>query len=159
MRKIVISITFLALFSIACSSQNNTVSISSETSLGNKGERFETLQVEREKVLKEATLTPPSSEDSNPQVNSIGSFAFQSVKWNDVIYRLSEEEVQDIDIEIGVIEQYSNIEMDETPNNYSNFLKEGTKLWSLKGVDTNDAIAIQTDENVYQLLKNASLNK
>lgn len=163
MKKTVILLALLAFISVACSSQNNAASDNDQTSLGHTGAatRLEALPVERVKNLDKATPTPtPSlSEDSISETNSEQteqSFAFQSVKWNNVIYRLTNEEIEEVDSEIGEIENFSNIETYEEPGNNSNFLREGTKIWSVKGIDISDAIAIKVDKDVYRLLRAAS---
>lgn len=105
-------------------------------------------------------LENEQSEQPVEQKNVITSFAFQSVKWNDQLYKLTDEKLSEADIEldeaIGEIKHYSTLEAENIPNDYSNFLPEGTKLWAIKGIDSSEAIAVKHNNDSYMKFVKAS---
>jgi len=58
---------------------------------------------------------------------------------------MSDEEVKQIDQEIGQVTSYSDLE-GTFSGNFSNTFFKGTKYYSIKNVNTNEAIAIQTQD-------------
>ncbi|WP_342429506.1 hypothetical protein [Neobacillus sp. FSL H8-0543] len=81
---------------------------------------------------------------SNPLATS---WAYQFVVWQDYIYVVSEEVVTEIDKEIGKVTKYSD--MESLSGNFSNTFEKGTKYFSIKGVSTDEAIAIEESEGRY----------
>jgi hypothetical protein len=75
---------------------------------------------------------------------SFADWAYSFVEYDDYIYVISGENVKDIDKEIGQVTKYSDLE--GTYNgNFSNTYKKGTKYYSIKGISTETAIAV--DDN------------
>ena len=75
------------------------------------------------------------------------SWAYPFVVWDDHIYVVSEETVIDIEKVIGKVTKYSD--MEQYSGNFSNVFPKGTKYYSIKGIDTTIAIAIQTSDRHY----------
>jgi len=76
--------------------------------------------------------------------NSYAEWAYSFVVYDGYIYVISDEYVADIDNEIGQVTKYSDKE-DTYYGNFSNTYKKGTKYYSIKGVSTDLAIAV--DDN------------
>ncbi|MFD1739599.1 hypothetical protein ACFSCX_24250 [Bacillus salitolerans] len=70
------------------------------------------------------------------------------VVWNDYVYVITEEYVTDVETEIGQVTSYSD--MERKVGNFSNVYKEGTKYYSINGISTDEAIAVQLEGNLYQ---------
>ena len=75
------------------------------------------------------------------------SWAYPFVVWDDHIYVVSEETVLDVEKKIGKVTKYSD--MEPYSGNFSNVFPKGTKYYSIKGIDTTIAIAIQTNDGHY----------
>ena len=75
------------------------------------------------------------------------SWAYQFVVWDDHIYVVSEETVLDVEKKIGKVTKYSD--MYSYSGNFSNVFPKGTKYYSIKGIDTTIAIAVQTSDGHY----------
>ncbi|MFJ7667395.1 hypothetical protein ACIQXI_09810 [Lysinibacillus sp. NPDC097195] len=75
------------------------------------------------------------------------SWAYPFVVWDDYIYVVSDEYVENIDKVIGKVTKYSDMEQYE--GNFSNVYSKGTKYYSIKGIDTGTAIAIQEENGQY----------
>jgi hypothetical protein len=74
-------------------------------------------------------------------------WAYPFVVWQDYIYVVSEEYVTEVDKEIGKVTRYSD--MESLPGNFSNMFKKGTKYYSIKGISTDEAIAVEESEGRY----------
>ncbi|GAB0167736.1 hypothetical protein LSPCS325_11730 [Lysinibacillus sp. CTST325] len=66
------------------------------------------------------------------------------VVWDGYIYEISEEYVIEINEEIGQVTKHSD-EEGTYSGNFSNKYKKGTKYYSIKGTNTDEAIAIEED--------------
>ena len=66
------------------------------------------------------------------------------VVWNDDMYEVGNEYVGEIDEEIGKVTRYSDKEGTYS-GNFSNKYSKGTKLYSIKGIHPDEAIAIEED--------------
>jgi hypothetical protein len=75
------------------------------------------------------------------------SWAYTFVVWQDYIYVVREEYVTEIDKKIGKVTKYSD--MESLSGNFSNMYKKGTKYYSIKGVSTDEAIAVEESEGRY----------
>lgn len=73
---------------------------------------------------------------------SFAEWAYSFVVYDGYIYVISDEYVAHIDKEIGQVTKYSDKE-GTYYGNFSNTYKKGTKYYSIKGVSTNLAIAIE----------------
>lgn len=76
------------------------------------------------------------------------------VIWNDHMYVTKTREtdielVSEVEEQIGTIAYYSDIEGKMYTNNFSNAFGEGTKLYKIKDVDTDEAIAVESDDGTY----------
>lgn len=77
------------------------------------------------------------------------SWAYPFVVWDGYIYVVNDEYVTEIDSEIGHVTKYSD--MEQYSGNFSNTYKKGTKYYSIEGVSTNEAIAIQDKDGKYKI--------
>ncbi|WP_045521062.1 hypothetical protein [Neobacillus niacini] len=75
------------------------------------------------------------------------SWAYPFVVWEDYIYVVSDEYVTEIDTEIGHVTMYSD--MKSYPGNFSNAFKKGTKYYSIKGISTEESLAIEESDGRY----------
>lgn len=70
-------------------------------------------------------------------------WAYPFVVWKGKMYEVTDEEVQEIGEQIGKVRRKAN----ETTGKYfgdaSNALPKGTKYYEIKGISTNEAIAVE----------------
>jgi hypothetical protein len=76
------------------------------------------------------------------------SWAYPFVVWDGYIYIVNDEYVTDIDKEIGQVTRYSD--MYQQPGNFSNVYEKGTKYYSIKGVSTDESIAVDDGNGNYK---------
>ena len=91
-------------------------------------------------------LTGCSKSGSN---NSNADWAYSFIVWDGYMYEISDEYVEDIEVEIGEVTSYSTME-GTYEGNFSNEYNKGTKYFSIDGVNTEEAIAIKEDEDKYR---------
>lgn len=91
----------------------------------------------------------PSSQESS------ADWAFPFVVWNEDIYEIQNEEVNksEIEDEICEVKHYSDFEGIYS-NGFSNEYAVGTKLYKIKGIDTAENIAIESEQGRYINAKN-----
>jgi hypothetical protein len=83
---------------------------------------------------------------------SIADWASSFVVYDQYIYEISDEYVTEIDEEIGRVTKYSD--MEGTYNgNFSNTFKKGTKYYSIKGVGTERAIAVDVNDKYVKAIR------
>lgn len=82
---------------------------------------------------------------SGPSAN----WAYSFVVWDGYTYVISDEYVESIDREIGHVTKYSGNE-GTYYGNFSNTYKKGTKYYSIKGISTDEAIAVKEDDGRYR---------
>ena len=75
------------------------------------------------------------------------SWVYPFVVWKDYIYVVSDEYVTEIESKIGQVTKYSD--MESYSGNFSNTFEKGTKYYSIKGISTDDAIAIEESNGRY----------
>ena len=75
------------------------------------------------------------------------SWAYPFVVWNDSVYVVSEETIDDVEKEIGKVTKYSD--MEQYGGNFSNVYPKGTKYYSIKGINTSVAIAVESSDGQY----------
>lgn len=80
---------------------------------------------------------------------SSADWAYSFVVWEDYIYQISDEDVQEVDEKIGEVTAYSDTE-GSYAGNFSNEYKKGTKYYSITGVSTEEAIAIKEEDGTYR---------
>lgn len=82
------------------------------------------------------------------------SWAYEFVKFNDVSYTLTEENLESGDIggEIGEVKEYLKSEKNP-PNFSSNVYKKGTKLFKINKVDSSNAIAVKLEDGTFKKLE------
>ncbi|RXJ04465.1 hypothetical protein DS745_03515 [Anaerobacillus alkaliphilus] len=83
-----------------------------------------------------------------PNKSLATSWAYPFVVWDGYIYVVTDEYVTEIDRKIGKVTKYSD--MERLSGNFSNAYKKGTKYYSIKGVSTDEAIAIQEKNGMYK---------
>jgi hypothetical protein len=76
------------------------------------------------------------------------SWANEFVVWHGYAYVVSDEYVTEIGIKIGHVTKYSD--MESYTGNFSNAYKKGTNYYSIKGISTNEAIAVQNKDGKYK---------
>ncbi|WP_082625460.1 hypothetical protein [Cytobacillus dafuensis] len=81
--------------------------------------------------------------------NSSADWSASFVVWDGYIYHLTDEYVDEIDGEIGVVTKYSDKEGTYS-GNFSNVYEKGTKYFAIKGINTEEAIAIQEEGGKYR---------
>jgi hypothetical protein len=84
----------------------------------------------------------------SPSKTSATSWAYSFVVWNGYIYEMTDEFVTDIEQEIGQVTKYSD--METYAGNFSNTYKKGTKYFSIQGISTDEAIAVEINEGKYK---------
>ncbi|MFS0864329.1 hypothetical protein [Fredinandcohnia sp. 179-A 10B2 NHS] len=76
------------------------------------------------------------------------SWAYYFVVWDGYIYVISEGDyVTEIGDEIGHVTRFSD--MEQYSGNFSNAYKKGTKYYSIDGVSTDQAIAVEESDGQY----------
>jgi hypothetical protein len=83
-----------------------------------------------------------------PTNASATKWAYSFVVWDGAVYVVKDELITEIDKEIGHVTIYSD--MSEYPGNFSNVYQKGTKYYSIKGISTNESIAVQIGEDTYK---------
>ncbi|WP_256759876.1 hypothetical protein [Cohnella sp. WQ 127256] len=83
-----------------------------------------------------------------PSKLSATSWANQFVVWHGYAYVVSDEYVTEIGSKIGHVTKYSD--MATYTGNFSNAYKKGTNYYSIKGISTDAAIAVQHKEGTYK---------
>lgn len=81
--------------------------------------------------------------------NSSADWAYSFVVWDDYIYQINDEYVLEVDEEIGEVTAYSDKE-GSYKGNFSNEYEKGTKYYSLPGISTDEAIAVQEENGKYR---------
>lgn len=79
---------------------------------------------------------------------SNADWAYSFVVWDGVIYVVNDEEVDQVDREIGIVTKYSDMEGTYS-GNFSNTYRRGTKYFSIVDISTDDAIAIEDEKGHY----------
>lgn len=79
----------------------------------------------------------------------ISSYPYPLIKWNNQVYRITTTNVIDVDEEIGEIMSYSTDETQEEADNFSNYYKIGTKIWSIHNAEENKEVAIEILPDIF----------
>lgn len=79
---------------------------------------------------------------------SSADWAYRFVVWDGFTYVVSDEFVNEVDKEIGHVTKYSDREGTYS-GNFSNTYYKGTKYFSIKGISTDEAIAILGKDGKY----------
>jgi hypothetical protein len=83
-----------------------------------------------------------------PSKSLATSWAYPFVVWDGYIYIVNDEYVTEVDEEIGQVTRYSD--MYQQPGNFSNVYEKGTKYYSIKGVNTDESIAVDDGNGNYK---------
>ncbi len=75
------------------------------------------------------------------------SWAYNFVVWEGYIYEITDEYVTDVDLEVGKVTAYSD--MESLSGNFSNTYEVGTKYYTINGVSSDEAIAIEEPDGKY----------
>lgn len=98
------------------------------------------------------------SQTKDKNINTGESWVSQGmVKWNHEIYIAGNEEVTKVEKQIGSIESSSSNETEEAPDNFSNEFLAGTKLFSIPGIKTENAIAVEVRDGYYVKAQNQKI--
>lgn len=89
-----------------------------------------------------AILLLSGCSNSNHNDNSSADWAFEFVVWDDYIYQLTDEYLENIDEKIGEVTKYSDMEGTYSEN-FSNTYEKGTKYYAIQGISTEKAIAVE----------------
>lgn len=76
-------------------------------------------------------------------------WAYRFVVWDGFVYVVSEEFVEEVDKKIGRVTKYNDREGTYS-GNFSNVYKKGTAYYSIQGVSTDEAIAIEEEDGKYK---------
>jgi len=79
---------------------------------------------------------------------SLADWAYAFVVWDGYVYVITDELVSEIDKEIGHVTKSSDREGTYS-GNFSNSYPKGTKYYSIQGISTDKAIAVQKDNGTY----------
>ncbi|TWT08061.1 hypothetical protein FQV26_09695 [Planococcus sp. CPCC 101016] len=77
------------------------------------------------------------------------SWVSSFVVWDGYIYQISDEYLDKVGEEIGEVTKYSDKEGTYS-GNFSNEYKKGTKYFSIEGINTEEAIAIEEGDSKYR---------
>lgn len=83
-----------------------------------------------------------------PTQSMATSWAYPFVVWKGFIYVVSDEYVTNVEKEIGKVTKYSD--MDSYRGNFSNVYRKGTKYYSINGISTDEAIAVEVENGKYK---------
>jgi len=83
-----------------------------------------------------------------PNKLSATSWANEFVVWDGYAYVMSDEYVIEINNKIGHVTKHSD--METYTGNFSNVYKKGTTYYSIKGISTDEAIAVQQKDGKYK---------
>jgi hypothetical protein len=86
--------------------------------------------------------------NSNPNQSS-ADWAYSFVVWDGYLYQIGDEYVEDIGEEIGEVTKYSDMEGGYS-GNFSNEYEKGTKYYAIKGISTEEAIAIEESDGRFR---------
>ena len=81
-------------------------------------------------------------------IKSLADWAYAFVVWDDYVYVVTDEQVPEVDKEIGHVTNYSDREGTYS-GNFSNAYPKGTKYYSIQGISKDKAIAIQKEDGTY----------
>ena len=82
-----------------------------------------------------------------PQAALATSWAYPFVVWNNGLYIVTDEIVEDADRKIGKVTSYSD--MEQKGGNFSNRFPKGTAYYEIKGTPTTEAIAIEQEKGQF----------
>ena len=84
----------------------------------------------------------------NPNKSNAG-WAYQFVVWDGFVYVIGDEFVEEVDGKIGRVTKYNDMEGTYS-GNFSNVYKKGTAYYSIKGISTDEAIAVEDGGGKYK---------
>lgn len=100
-------------------------------------------------IVTGCTYSISGSGDVKSSADWVNSF----VVWEGYIYRISDEYIDDISEEIGEVTKYSDMEGTYS-GNFSNAYRKGTKFYAIKGISTEEAIAVAEDGKYRKAIRN-----
>ncbi|WP_405115733.1 hypothetical protein MHH28_13570 [Paenibacillus sp. FSL K6-1217] len=87
---------------------------------------------------------------SSKQATS-SDWSYLFVVWNGDMYTFNDETVDAVDEQLGEVEEYSDDEAKSFSSNiFSNKYSVGTKIFKIKDVSTDEAIAIESNGKYYK---------
>lgn len=88
--------------------------------------------------------------DAPLETSSVSWPYSRMIFFNNLIYVGSDEKVDKVDTLLGEIEHCSDKEEAVKGNSFSNFYPVGTKLYKMKDTSENEAIAVETEKDVFK---------
>ncbi|QOR67831.1 hypothetical protein IM538_06775 [Cytobacillus suaedae] len=82
-----------------------------------------------------------------PDQSLATKWAYPFVVWEGYIYEITDEYVTDVDLEVGEVTAYSD--MEQLSGNFSNTYKVGTKYYTIKGESSDEVIAVEEADGKY----------
>ncbi|SDN45749.1 hypothetical protein SAMN05518871_105186 [Psychrobacillus sp. OK028] len=81
-------------------------------------------------------------------LKSLADWAYAFVVWDDYVYVITTEQVNEVVKKVGHVTKYSDREGTYS-GNFSNAYPKGTKYYSIQGISTDEAIAILKDDGTF----------
>ncbi len=82
--------------------------------------------------------------------NTSASWTYEKmITLNRINYVVTLEQIKKVDSNIGEVQHYSTSEKDFNSDNFSNYYKDGTKLYLIPNVTIKDAIAVEVEKNQF----------
>lgn len=100
-------------------------------------------------IISIVLLTGCSNNETEISDNTSEEWAFAFAALDGYIYQISDEYVEDVSKELGEVIIYSG-EEGTYAGNFSNVYEEGTKYYSINGISTKEAIAIEEADGTYR---------
>ncbi|WP_051556545.1 hypothetical protein [Alkalihalobacterium bogoriense] len=83
----------------------------------------------------------------SPLTTVATSWAYPFITWEENLYVVTDTKIEKVEEEIGQVTTYSDMEL--LPENFSNAYQKGTKFYKIKGVTTEEAIAVEVENGYF----------
>lgn len=103
-------------------------------------------------------FTTACNQEKQSTVSSSNSWAFDFITWNNTIYKETNKLVDKVGPQIGSVTSFATQEDHLYHGTYSNKFEVGTKIYSIEGIKTTQAIAVKCKEK-YIMLIESTLNE
>ncbi|QAY66952.1 hypothetical protein [Paenibacillus protaetiae] len=100
----------------------------------------------------EHQLAPLRDDHSVTLSSEQKSYAFASVKWDNVIYRITAETVLNVSEKLGEIAERHSEERLEEGARSSNTFPAGTEVWSIPGTSPSAALAVKSGNSYVKIV-------
>ncbi|UOE94661.1 hypothetical protein [Alkalihalobacillus sp. LMS39] len=75
------------------------------------------------------------------------SWAYPFITWEGNLYVVTDTKIEKVEEELGQVTSYSD--MESLPGDFSNAYQKGTKFYKIKGVSTEEAIAVEVEDGTF----------